>query len=92
MPAGSSSRDDQVQQCIDRCLGPRRVGGRYYKHQMGQPVTVLAIDRDPDGWMLWSITEATDDERAAGTSRTHCTGWDNGKDRMIAQPHEATAR
>jgi hypothetical protein len=75
-----------AQQYIDRCLGPRRIGGRYYKHQMDDEVTVLAIDRQPDGPMLWSITEATDRELASGTSRTHCTGWDDTKDRVITQP------
>jgi hypothetical protein len=85
VPTPATTRDD-VQQYIDRCLGPRRIGGRYYRHQMHEEVTVLAIDRNPDGWMTWSITEATDQEHEAGTSRTHCTAWDDTKDRVITQP------
>lgn len=80
-----------VQHYIDRCLGPRQIGGRYYKHQMHQEVTVLAIDRQPSGTMLWSITEATDQERSDGKSRTHCTSWDDTKDRVIAQPADSPA-
>jgi len=59
---------------------------------MNDEVTVLAIDRQPGGVMLWSITEATDRERAAGTSRTHCTDWDDTKDRVITQPALLPAR
>lgn len=79
------NRDAETEQYISECLGPRVAGTRYHSNYHGDEVTVLAIDRDPDGWMLWSVTEATDEELAAGTSRTHCTRWEYDRDRVISQ-------
>jgi len=91
-------RQRRQEQWLDECIGPRQVGGRYLVGD--EEVTVLAIDRTegrrPDGrtamsyWMPWSITEATDEERARGASRTHCTAWrpDSRQYRVIRQPDD----
>jgi hypothetical protein len=80
-------RDADTERFINACIGPRIVAGRYFDHYWGDEYTVLAIDRNPPNHMLWSITEATDTELAAGTSRTHCTAWDE-RDRVISQPQK----
>lgn len=76
------THDPDTEAYIDECIGPRVIG-TYYRSSFDDNVTVLAIDRDPPGWMLWSITEANDDELARGASRTHCTRWDPRRDRVI---------
>lgn len=78
-------RDAATERLIDECIGPQVVGGRYFSYYWGDEYTLLAIDRNPPNGQLWSITEATDAERAAGVSRTHCTAWDR-RDRVIRQP------
>ncbi|MFC4066751.1 hypothetical protein [Actinoplanes subglobosus] len=74
---------------LDKCIGPRQVGGRYYSGYWGEEYTVTAIDRDLVN-ATWSITEATDAEAAAGRSRTHHTPWEYDRDRVVAQPATAT--
>lgn len=69
-------------------LGPRRTGGRYYSGYWAEEYTVLAVGADDFGG--WSVTVATDDELKAGTSRTHCTAWDDDRDRVIRQPRITT--
>lgn len=79
------SRDAETEQYISECIGPRVVGTRY-RSSFGDDVTVLAVDRDPAGWELWTVTEANDEELRAGRSRTHCTRWDYDRDRVVTQP------
>jgi hypothetical protein len=83
------SRDPETEQYITRCIGPREVGTRY-RSSFFDDVTVLAVDRDTGDWMLWSVTEATDEELARGASRTHCTAWDYDRDHVISQPQGVT--
>ncbi|MGW6606040.1 RapZ C-terminal domain-containing protein [Streptomyces sp. NPDC055036] len=65
-----------------RCVGPRRVGGRYDHGYADSEYEVLAIDRGPrEGWPSWQITVRGKDGRV----REHCTSWDSGRDRIVAQ-------
>lgn len=82
------SHDPETVRYISECIGPRVVGTRY-RSSWGDDVTVLAVDRDPAGWELWTVTEATDEELRANRSRTHCTDWDYDRDRVITQPQGA---
>lgn len=77
--------NSDTERYIDGCIGPRSVGTRYRSGYGDDDVTVLAVDRDPAGWMLWSVTEATDEELASGRSRTHCTDWDYDRDCVVDQ-------
>lgn len=79
-------RAADTERYVDECIGPRVVGGRYDYGYWGETCTVLAIDRNPAGWELWTITEANEDELRRNTSRTHCTPWDPSKDRVVSQP------
>jgi hypothetical protein len=84
------SHSPDTEQHITECIGPRVVGTRWRSHYWGVEVTVLAVDRDPPGWELWTVTEATDEELARNASRTHCTRWDYDRDQVITQLQEAT--
>ncbi|MFJ4879983.1 hypothetical protein ACIP93_32915 [Streptomyces sp. NPDC088745] len=66
-------------------VGPRRVGGTYEAGYDGSRYEVLGIEHGPrplGQWPTWDITVRGTDGRV----RTHCTGWDPRRDRIIAQP------
>ncbi len=69
-------RDASTKAHINEQIGPRKVGTVWKERHGGPTVEVLAIDRDPAGWMLWSITEVDLDGSQKGMRRTHCTAWD----------------
>ncbi|MFJ2406631.1 hypothetical protein ACIOUE_35630 [Streptomyces xanthochromogenes] len=70
------------QEFIALQVGPRRVGGRYDHGYPDSGYEVLAIDRGPrTGWPSWQITVRGRD----GEVREHCTSWDPGRDRVVAQ-------
>lgn len=63
-------------------IGPRRVGGRYDHGHPDSEYEVLNVDRGPRAtWPTWQITVRFTDGRV----RTHCTGWDPKRDRIVAQ-------
>ncbi|MFI9031108.1 hypothetical protein [Streptomyces sp. NPDC053560] len=64
-------------------VGPRRVGGRYDHGYPASAYEVLAVERGPRAqWPTWQITVRDD----RGQVREHCSGWNAGRDRVIAQP------
>ena len=64
------------QQRVEKCIGPRVVGGHYRSGYWGITYVVVSIDVGEDSqipWSDWSITERDD---ADGRIRVHCTAWD----------------
>ena len=83
------SRDADTEAFIDTCIGPRRPGTIWFSGYDQVRVEVLDVDRDPSGWMLWSITEVDVEGSQRGWKRTHCTRWDYDRDRVVSQPEMA---
>jgi hypothetical protein len=80
------SHDADTTAFIDKCVGPRRPGTIWFSGYDQVRVEVLAVDRNPAGWMLWSITEADIEGSQRGRKRTHCTPWGYDRDRVVSQP------
>lgn len=83
------SRDPETEQYISDCIGPR-VAGTLWRDRAGNTTRVLAVDRDPAGGELWTVTEVDEAGQQVGQKRTHCTPWDPDWDHVISQPQEAT--
>ncbi|MDW8478366.1 RNase adapter RapZ [Streptomyces scabiei] len=78
----ASVADGEDAEWIARQIGPQQVGGRYYNGSRSQEYEVLRIDDQPDSWGPWEISVRWAD----GREDTHCTAWDDERDRVIAQP------
>ena len=74
--------EDEDTDWIARQIGPQQVGGRYYSGYWGLEYEVLAIDDKPDSWGAWEMDVRWDD----GREISHCTPWEEGRDRVISQP------
>jgi hypothetical protein len=70
------------QRYVTRQVGPREVGGIYYCGYWADVYEVLDIQAEAP----WQITVRTLGETRV---RTHCTGWDYQRDRVVAEPGEA---
>ncbi|GAA2154377.1 hypothetical protein GCM10009760_53250 [Kitasatospora kazusensis] len=70
------------QRYVARQLGPQQVGGIYRSGYWDDVYEVLAIRTGSP----WQITV-----RALGETRirTHCTGWDERRDEVVAEPGDA---
>lgn len=84
------SHSPDIEQHITECIGPRQPGTVWFSGYDHVKVEVLAVDRDPEGWMLWSITERDVEGSQQGWKRTHCTAWDPDRDSVISQPAVAS--
>jgi hypothetical protein len=80
------TREQDTEDFVSECIGPRQVNTVWRSDRDRVDVKVLAVDRDPDGWELWTITEVDLDGSQQGWERTHCTPWDPDRDRVISQP------
>jgi hypothetical protein len=80
------SRTQHTEDFVGQCIGPRRVGTIWFSGRDHVNVNVLAVDRNPPGWELWTITEVDLEGSQQGWERTHCTPWDPDRDRVISQP------
>jgi len=59
-------------------VGPRKAGGTYYSGYWGDTYTVIVIVGDEPGMMT---VEWSDGRRS-----THCTAWDERRDRIVSEP------
>lgn len=66
-------------------IGPRKVGGRYYSHAVGEDYEVVGIEtkQPPPGW-VWQITVRWLTGPRKGETVSHCTRWDPKKDRVLS--------
>ena len=58
---------------------PRKVGGRYYSGYWGQEYDVTAM-REHNGSQWFTCAWAD------GTTTTHCTAWDEWRDKVVSSP------